>query len=292
MKGLKILAIVLMLTFLTSCSGSDLNTTVFVSSMGVSLDNEVYAVTVFGSAAQEESIVPVSASGVGKTIEEAMSNAEKSCGLTLFLGHCNAIAANSAALKDSAMLSEFSGDVISPACPVYFSDSPERGAEKIPADGFETELYKLSVFSRNGTPAIIPTAEDPNRIAVITADETILTDSEDSLGIMILRNEAYPRAITVASGDSFETVKISPEASRSAYYSEGILNVDISVRLNIDEVSEESRRSVVGLIDGICGNAYEKTVNIMGIDAVGISSLTAYNEEALVNSRLQLTIET
>lgn len=290
MKKLGIFVITAMLVLLTGCGGSDLNSTVFVSSMGVSLGGGVYSVTVFGSAAAEDGINEVSASGVGRTLAEAMNNASESCGLDIFLGHCEGIAVNSAALRDTAMLSEFSDSVLSPACPVYFSDSPERGAENIPAEGFETPLYKLSVFSRNGSPAVLPTAEDPDRTAIVTAEETILTDSEDSLGIMLLRGEAVPREMTVSTEKGFETVKISPETKRSAYYSDGVLYAEITVCLNTEDTGGEAESTAKELIEGICRAAYEKTVHGMGIDAPGLSSLTSYTREQLIGSKLLLTV--
>lgn len=276
--------------FLTSCGGSDLNSTVFVTSMGISLNEGVYTVSVFGSAARGEEAEDVSSYGTGRTAAEALDNAAESCGMELFLGHCAGIAADSAALRDLGMLAEFSDGEISPACPVYFSDSPEKGAENIPAEGFETELYELSVFSKNGVPAVIPVAEDPERVAVLTAEETILADSEDSLGIMLLRGETYPRELTVSGEDGFETVTISPETKRSAYYADGVLHADMTVELNIGEASPQAAESASELIREICISAYVKLVNDMGIDAVGISSLTAYNEAQLIGSRLVLTI--
>ncbi|MGN0693157.1 MAG: hypothetical protein ACI4K7_12475 [Oscillospiraceae bacterium] len=275
---------------LTSCGNSDLNSTVFVESVGISLNEGMYTVSVFGSAARGEETEDISAYGTGRTAEEALDNAADSCQMELFLGHCEGIAANSAALRDLALLAEFSDGEISPACPVYFSDSPEKSAENIPAEGFETELYELSVFSKNGVPAVIPVAEDPERVAVLTAEETILTDSEDSLGIMLLRGEAYPRELTVSGEEGFETVTISPETKRSAYYADGVLHVDMTVKLNIGEASPQAAGSASELIREICISAYVKLVNDMGIDAVGISSLTAYNEAQLIGSRLVLTI--
>ncbi|MDD7428268.1 MAG: hypothetical protein SOU50_03920 [Oscillospiraceae bacterium] len=277
--------------FLTSCGESDLNATVFVTSMGVSLNEGEYTVSVYGSAARGEETEDISASGTGRTAAEALINAAEDCKMELFLGHCTGIAANSAALRDSAMLAEFAGGEISPACPVYFSDSPGKGAENIPAEGFGTELYELSVFSKNGVPAVIPVAEDPERVAVLTAQETILTDSEDSLGIMILRGEAVPRTVTVSGENGFETVTISPETKRSAYYADGVLHADMTVELNISEASEQAAVSAAELIREICISAYVKLVNDMGIDAVGISSLTGYNEAQLTGSRLVLTVE-
>ncbi|MGN1415605.1 MAG: hypothetical protein ACI4XF_02095 [Oscillospiraceae bacterium] len=276
--------------FLTSCGESDLNATVFVTSMGISLNDGIYTVSVSGSAARGEEAEDISAYGTGRTPAEALDNAAESCEMELFLGHCECIAANSAALRDMALLAEFSDGEISPACPVYFSDSPEKGAENIPAEGFETELYELSVFAKNGVPAVIPVAEDPERVAVLTAQETILTDSEDSLGIMILRGEAYPRTLTVSGEEGFETVTISPETKRSAYYDEGVLYADISVTLNMEDASPQAAESAAGLIREICISAYVKLINDMGIDAVGISSLTAYNEAQLIGSRLVLTV--
>lgn len=290
MKKVRVFLTAVLLVFLTGCAGSDLNSTVFVSSMGISLDGDVYSVKVFGSAADDEGVTEVSASGVGQTLSEAMNNASEGCGREIFLGHCDGIAANSAALRDTAMLSEFSDSVISPACPVYFSDSPGRGAEKLTGEGFEAPLYKLSVSVRNGVPAVLPTAEDPDRTAIVTAEETILTDSEDSLGIMLLRGEAIPRTITVTAEKGAETVDIFPETKRSAYYSEGVLNVEVTVRLNIEDASPEAIRSAEELIGGMCSAAYEKLVVGMSIDAVGISSLTSYNTEQLMTSKLILNV--
>lgn len=288
MTGLLCAAAAMM--FLTSCGESDLNSTVFVTSMGISLNDGAYTVSVFGSAAKGEETEDISAYGTGRTAAEALDNAAEDCGMELFLGHCEGIAANSAALRDLALLAEFSDGEISPACPVYFSDSPEKGAENIPAEGFETELYELSVFSKNGVPAVIPVAEDPERVAVLTAEETILTDSEDSLGIMILRGEGCPRTLTVTGENGFETVKISPETKRSAYYADGVLHAEMTVRLNMDEASPQAAESAAELIREICISAYVKLVNDMGIDAVGISSLTAYNEAQLLSSRLVLSV--
>lgn len=290
MKKVRVFLTAVLLVFLTGCAGSDLNSTVFVSSMGISLDGDVYSVTVFGSAADDDGVTEVSASGVGRTLSEAMNNASESCGWEIFLGHCEGIAANSAALRDTAMLSEFSDSVISPACPVYFSDSPERGAGKLTGKGFEAPLYKLSVSARNGVPAVLPTAEAPDRTAIVTSDKTILTDSEDSLGIMLLRGEAIPQTITVTAENGSEMVDISPETKRSAYYSDGVLNVEVTVGLNIGEASPEAVDSAEELIGGICRSAYEKLVVGMGIDAAGISSLTSYNTEQLMASKLILTV--
>lgn len=274
----------------TSCAGSELNRTVFVTSMGISLNKNVYSVSLYGKAASEDGEIPVTASGTGRTPAEAMAAARLNCNMELFLGHCSRIAANSAALRSSGLLAEFSDSVVSPACKIYFSDSPEKAAENISGEGFSAENYQLSVCTKKGTPAVIPIAEDPSRVSVITAAETILLDSEDSMGIMTMRNESYPKVITVAAGEKFESVKINPKAARKAYYSDGILTVEITVNLNSEGGSVEGRDAVVSLFGLICRSAFEKTVNTMGIDSVNICALTDYTQQQLSSARLVLTV--
>lgn len=275
----------------TSCAGSDLNSTVFVTSMGISLDKNIYSAALYGSCASKDGETSVSAFGTGRTPAEAMNSARLDCGKNLFLGHCERVAADSAALRNSAFLADFSDSVISPACKVYFSDSPEMAAENISDEGFVTENYQLAVCMKNGTPAVIPIAEDPSRIAVITAEETVIMDSEDSMGIMIMRDRSYPKVITAAVGEHFESIKISPKTVRKAYFSDGILNVDITVRLNAQGGSEEGRKAVVSLFGIICRSSFEKTVNTMGIDSINISALTDYTRQQLKTARLNLTVK-
>ncbi len=285
-----ILAIFTALIF-SSCAGTDLNETIFVSSMGISLKNGIYSTALFGEYANEKENKTVSYYSSGRTPAEALNNAEREASMNIFLGHCEKIAANAPALRDSAFLSGISDSVVSPACKVYFSDSPEKAAEEIIDDGFETELLSLSVSAKNGTPVIIPTAEDPSRIALVTAEETVLLDSEDSFGVMLLRGEAFPRLLTVSAGNGFGTVKISPKAQRKAYTAGGRLTAEITISLNCEETDEETKEAAKDLIREICGSAYEKTVNIMGLDSVRLYNLTPYTKSELKSSRLILGIK-
>lgn len=284
-------ALLLLTLSLTGCTDSDLNKAVFVSSAAISYNGREYSVTVCGEAAAKDSTENITAEGSGRTLAEALSDVRQNEGYDLFFGHCEAIAADSGALRDSALFTAFSDSVLSPACKIYYSESPWESADKIPAEGFSEELYRLAACCRNGNAAVIPYADNPARVAVITAADEYLLNTDDSLGVMILRDEAYPKMITAPTDEGFVTVKISPSAKRSLVVSDDIPVFTAEIQLNSEDCPDKAREAAEEYITDICKNSFNKTVYLLKTDALNLCRLGSFTHGQLMQADIRLTVE-
>ncbi|MBQ8568653.1 MAG: hypothetical protein IJ446_05475 [Oscillospiraceae bacterium] len=276
---------------LTGCTDSNLNKAVFVSSAAISYNGREYAVTVCGEAAAEDSTENITAEGKGRTLAEALSDVRKNGGYDLFFGHCEAIAADSGALRDSALFTSFSDSVLSPACRIYYSENPSESADKIPSEGFSEELYELAACCRNGNAAVIPYADNPARVAVITADEEYLLNTDDSLGVMILRDEAYSRMITAPTDDGFVTIKISPSAKRDLKVREDSLIFTAEIALDSEDCPDEAKKAAAEYISDICRNSFNKTVHLLKTDALNLCRLGSFTHDQLLKTDISITVK-
>lgn len=265
----------------SSCSENEITDTVYVSAMSIVEKNDIYNLTLYGKDFEVNSS--------GRTIAEALNNAKENSGNNLFLGTLESISANGEAMRDSALLSAFTNSAAAPSCKVYFTESPV--IPKNGAGGYERKLSELSVSLKSGTPVVIPLADNPEKICVLTNSETIVLNEEDSFGVMLLRGEAPEKVITILSGEDFKTFKISPKTKKSAEFTDGKIKVTAEISLRVDNFGDEDLSECISKLEDICTSVYKKLANQMGTDVFGISDIIGFTQRELCESEIFVSVK-
>ena len=275
---------------LTGCTGSDLNSAVFVSTAGLAYDGKEYAVSVCGSAADRDGEKNITASGKGRTVEEALEDIRRSTGYEPFFGHCGAAAADANALRDGTAFEFLADSRISPACRIYYSDDPLKAAENIADEGFTEEMYRAAVCLDNNAAMVLPLAEEPYRTVSVTEDSVYRNDMCESIGLMMLRGADFSREFTVKTESGYVTAEISPKEKRSAEYIDGALVMKADIRLNAKDCGSCAEEELISAAETLCRDAFEKCVVEENIDSVGLYKLIGYKKPELNNARLELKV--
>ncbi|MDR0992279.1 MAG: hypothetical protein LBL87_05200 [Ruminococcus sp.] len=154
----KIIAVFVSLILLTGCSGVpayQVNERAYVQIFGVSKTGDNFSVYIQLIADGETDVI----SGVGRTVNDAIADAELSEGKKLFLGHMKLFILGDGLRDISKELEVFLSGDICPACPVAYAENPgEIAALGKDEDGYTAdELLKvITVYAEQGKSIITP----------------------------------------------------------------------------------------------------------------------------------------
>lgn len=133
---------------MTGCSmGIEVNERAFVQMMGIEREKEIYYVSMQvyksesgSSEADVSKANTITASGKGKTIQAAISDAELTLGKKAFLGHIKLLVIGKGVKNPADELSLFLDGSVSPSCPVAYSENPSAVIETLlEEDSFSAE---------------------------------------------------------------------------------------------------------------------------------------------------------
>ena len=259
------LLLIINMLLLSACGATQVNERIFVQMMGIEENNgiceltvQVYNVEASGGSKDQSKPEYKIISGSGRSFYEAVGAISEESGKKPFFGHCTAVYANEAVIRNKDTLRMLAGERISIGCPVIYSEKPSRsvnvkdengdltGADIITARldylhksglSAETTLKNVTAAATNSRPIIIPMAEDePVGTAIILSDgRTIQLDMSETAVYNLLREEAGISLSVLGGSLSVDN------AEKNVYYQtldnkNGEYNITIKVECTLKEL--------------------------------------------------------
>ena len=250
---------------LSACGATQVNERIFVQMMGIEENNgiceltvQVYNVEAAGGSKDQSKPEYKIISGSGRSFYEAVGAISEQSGKKPFFGHCTAVYANEAVIRNKDTLRMLAGERISIGCPMVYSEKPSRsvsvkdengnltGADIITArldylhkSGLSAEatLKNVTAASTNSLSIILPMAEDePVGTAILLSDgRTVQLNMSETAVYNLLREEAGISLSVLGGSLSVDS------AEKSVYYQtldnrNGEYNITINVECTLNEL--------------------------------------------------------
>ena len=294
----KLAMILLIMTTLTACSGTELRDQLFISEIGADhTDRLSLTLRLYG---EDEPL-----SGEGDSFFSALSDCESGQGKRLFAGHLEVFALSPDRFKDDLM-TVLQNNRISPSCHVlcvrenasgFIGENKDKLKELIDSGGRNGLIVPKNIgdavndlLEKDGKAAVPMMKDDKLTMAVVSENELIGTLTEDeSRGLCWLCGGVSDLYIPIKTDEGktdFHVIKSSTKITAQKMQDGYGIVTEIKINGNAESdsiASDTVKAKLSEMITAECSLTIAKTVTGMGADLFGIekslnAKLLAMNE--------------